>query len=439
MPEKHGVASPFTAYVKFLPLELLPTFWHDRERCLLKGTTLEAAVQAKLKSLYREFELLRASTSGIQWCADCWWNEVDGQVTFDDWLHIDAMYRSRALEFPGIGACMAPCIDMANHASGEDTAAIYEVDEDGNAVLLLRPGRAPQPGDEITITYGDEKGACEMIFSYGFIEDSMTNAKELFLDLTIPADDPLGRAKNAAANSAPGFKIFDIRDGIDWTGNFIWLLCVNEEDGLEFAIRRTVEGERELGILWKGQEMPHLDNFRAILEQDPMWEVFHLRAVSLLQDRVAIQLQTLYESEDEIQALARNEQLTFRDRTRQLALRLRSLETNMLERAYGHFEDMVSPPGEVGQSRRVAKLVTFRRHNWHKQVLSCSTSLAQQLQTETRMTSRDMPRCQQSQPVVGRPSSVSPMICGRFVVMHTQTCTCYRDLHNPYGPDCELD
>ena len=341
MSERRGVTSPFTEYIRFLPLELLPTFWNDSERSLLIGTTLNSAVNAKLNALYREFDLVRSATSGIPWCAEWWWGEVDGQVSFSDWLHLDAMYRSRALEFPHIGDCMAPCIDMANHASGDNTAAIYEVDDDGNAVLLLRPGMVRKKGEEISITYGDDKGACEMLFSYGFIEDSMTSAKELFLDLAVPDDDPLGRAKAAVADTAPGFKVFEKGENIDWAGDFIWLLCVNEEDGLNFVVEQTVQGERDLKTFWKGQAMPRLDNFRSILQQDQMWEIFHLRAVSLLQERVAAQLQMLYETEDDVQSRAGGDHSDLRDDPCRLALRLRSLETALLERAYSHFEDMV--------------------------------------------------------------------------------------------------
>ena len=62
------------------------------------------------------------------------------------------MYRSRALEFPGVGDAMVPCIDMANHASGNATAALYETDDDGNALLELRQDKEIPPGGEITIT-----------------------------------------------------------------------------------------------------------------------------------------------------------------------------------------------------------------------------------------------------------------------------------------------
>lgn len=62
------------------------------------------------------------------------------------------MYRSRALEFPGVGDCMVPCVDMANHASGDITAALYESDEVGNGLLFLRHGKNITKDGEITIT-----------------------------------------------------------------------------------------------------------------------------------------------------------------------------------------------------------------------------------------------------------------------------------------------
>jgi hypothetical protein len=136
--------------MKFLPDELLPTFWTEEEQELLTGTTLKPAVRAKMNSLLREFESVRAATESIGWCAKYWWDEEHGLLNFEDWMRVDAMYRSRALEFPGVGDCMMPCIDFANHASGEATAALYETDGDGNGLLLLR--RDVEKSGEITIT-----------------------------------------------------------------------------------------------------------------------------------------------------------------------------------------------------------------------------------------------------------------------------------------------
>ena len=145
-------ASNSRSYIKFLPDELLPSTWNEEECDLLRGTTLHSAVLAKNAKLSREYESFRAATMKIDWCAKYWWDEEEGQLTFDDWLRVDAMYRSRALEFPGVGDCMVPCIDMASHASGEATGARYDSDENGNGLLVLHDAKEIKPDDEITIT-----------------------------------------------------------------------------------------------------------------------------------------------------------------------------------------------------------------------------------------------------------------------------------------------
>ncbi|KAJ4351299.1 uncharacterized protein N0V89_006638 [Didymosphaeria variabile] len=241
-----GVHTPLTEYIKYLPDELLPTFWSEEEHELLGGTTLRSAVRAKMNSLLREFETFRIATESISWCAKHWWDEEVGLLTFDDWLRVDAMYRSRALEFPGVGDAMVPCIDMANHASGDATAALYETDDDGNAILILRHGKDIPKGGEITITYGDDKGACENIFSYGFLEDSMTSAKIMFLNLDIPDDDPLRPAKIYVCNTAPGFRLVDQKDRIEWESDFVWLVVVNEEDDRLFSTQRLYSNTLDL-------------------------------------------------------------------------------------------------------------------------------------------------------------------------------------------------
>ena len=342
---KVGVLNPLTEYVKLLPSHYtLPTFWNKEERTLIAGTSLEAAVEAKLKSLDREFTLLHDLTSSIGWCQQHWWDSETGSLTFDDWKQVDAMYRSRALDLPGTGHAMVPCVDMANHVSGDGTVALYETDENGDAVLIFRDGRTIAAGEEITITYGDDKGACEMLFSYGFIEDTMKTAQELFLDLEIPDDDPLKIAKKSINKSAPGFRLFLRENKIQWEGSFVWLLCANEEDGLGFRVLQTNDGQRELKASWKDNEIPNLSELDVLLKAESLWDVFELRAISTLQARVESQLFALENSKDCIRLLLSGEdgmKRRFLD-----ALRLRELEETLMLAAYEEFENQVnnSPP-----------------------------------------------------------------------------------------------
>ena len=295
-------------------------------------------MSAKLKSLRREYEVLCNSAAGTRW-----YELVEDHLDFDDWLQVDSMFRSRALDFPGIGHCMVPVLDIANHDAVEATVAIYEKDADGDAVLILRDGKHVMEGDEVTITYGDEKGACEMLFSYGFLDHSMDSAETLFLSLTIPDNDRFQEAKTGAAHCAPGFKIIDVDSGeIDWMGDFIWLFCVNQEDGLRFELARTVDGDVETQAFFQGRELSRgAAEVHGLLEESELWDVYRLRAITILQQRVFDQMQVLYSTQDDIAAVPYGDGTEIKEEQYDLAMKLRRYEFELMERAYESFEKQV--------------------------------------------------------------------------------------------------
>lgn len=180
-----------------------------------------------------------------------------------------------------------------------------------------------------------------MLFSYGFIEEGMRSAKTLFLEIDIPEDDPLRQAKKAKSNSAPGVRLFEKEEeGTSWESQFVWLMCVNEEDGLDFRMAQREGGERELTMRWKGVKMEDASGLGGLLEKEEgMWPVFRLRAVSTVQERVEAQLRELRRSRSTRQAAM--EETAVGDRPYRLAMRLCSLEQDLLERAYGDLEDEV--------------------------------------------------------------------------------------------------
>jgi hypothetical protein len=194
--------------------------------------------------------------------------------------------------------------------------------------------------------YGDHKGACEMIFSYGFLESTMTSAKELFLDIHPSEDDPLEMAKVRVSTAAPGVKLSEKTQEatdvtvVEWYSDFIWLVCVNEEDGLEFRVLQTNDGGRELKTYWKEEELEDTSALRVILEQDPLWEVYQLRAVVLIQQRIEEQLQVLYETSND-ERFQQDDDKAIRKGPRELALKLRDLESRLLEKAYASLDNEV--------------------------------------------------------------------------------------------------
>ena len=337
--ERLGVANPLTDYVSFLPQDFsLPTFYSEEERELLQGTSLADAVDQKLKSLAKEFDLLRTSTRQIPWCSKHWWDNETGHLTIDDWKQVDAMYRSRALELPGTGHAMVPCVDMANHASGTETIAVYEANEIKDAVLQLRQGKTLKSGEEITISYGDEKGASEMVFSYGFLDSSMDNARQLFLDLDIPMDDPLRMAKKAVCEEAPGVRLYTKEGKICWESEYVWWSCVNEEDGLHFRVLQANDGAKELQIQWKNDALEP-GRLGDTLANDSMRDVFELRAIVVLQERIERQAAELEDTEEQfVEPIPLS---GIRPAIWEMMRRLRRLELAFLAEAYQTLQGQV--------------------------------------------------------------------------------------------------
>jgi hypothetical protein len=290
---------------------------------------------AKLSALLREFESLREKTVGISWCEKCWWE--NDTLNFSDWILLDAWYRSRSLELPKSGESMVPCLDMANHFS--DANAYYEQTTDNGASLLLRPDMKLEVGAEVTISYGDSKGAAEMLFTYGFIvEQSGTNS--IILPLEPFEDDPLGKAKIAAFAGRPSVQISLVDGKIEWESPFLYFMCLNEEDGLEFKVLQQNDGLRsQLRVFWQGADVTEETTaFEALVSHHELKDIFCLRVVALLQDRIRQQLERLYESEDAVQSLAS----IVSEGCQSAAMQLRKAEAGVLEEAFTAVDMQVS-------------------------------------------------------------------------------------------------
>jgi len=284
---------------------------------------------------------------------------------------------------------------MANHASFDNSSALYEFDSDGNAVLILKPGRSVRSGEEINISYGSEKGACEMIFSYGFL-DQVERANELFLDLRPESDDPLGQAKLMKSGVAPGVRIFqsDTTRGeneVEWESDWIWFVIVNHEDGLEFKVSRQVtspttsssssfeeDPEREveeLHCFWKDVEITSAINFKSLLENDTqMWNVYQLRAITLILQRVDEQSNKLSQSEAQVSYAKVQGEDEFEDEVgtsvrkpvRDLALNLRKLEEKLLKDLYMQLEKVRDGLVESDTVRAYLARYAEREQNEHE-------------------------------------------------------------------------
>lgn len=179
-----------------------------------------------------------------------------------------------------------------------------------------------------------------MIFSYGFLESGVPTARELFLSLDIPDDDPLKLAKKKICNDAPGVRLYvedDESGTTGWESPFVWWACVNEEDGLDFEVLQTQDGNRELKATWKGEEIgtQSSSSLKDMIAKDPLWDVFQLRAVVILQGRLETQLSMLEETEEAFSSVEHDKEGTktgIRSDVYTTIKRLRALETDLLRR-----------------------------------------------------------------------------------------------------------
>lgn len=226
---------------------------------------------------------------------------------------------------------MIPCVDMVNHSAQANS--YYERTTDNNLALLLRPDIQLEAGAEITISYGSSKTEAEMLFSYGFIDEQNT-VKGLTLPLEPFPDDPLGKAKVAAFSKPAVVQIFEKEGEVQWESRFVYFMCLNEEDGLEFKVLQQTDGSRgQLKVFWQGSDVTDsTDNFEVLTSTHELKDVFKLRVIALLQDRLRQQLECLYESEDAVQSLSSTPNVS-RDRQTS-ALQLRKSEILNLEKAF---------------------------------------------------------------------------------------------------------
>jgi hypothetical protein len=263
----------------------------------------QPALAAKKSALLREFELLRENTSGITWCKKFWWdNEM---LVLDDWTLLDAWFRSRSLELPNCGESMVPCLDMANHSSAAD--AYYEqLSSDNSVSLLLNPDIELDAGSEITISYGYAKSNAEMLFSYGFIDESDRTIQTLVLPIETMSDDPLAKAKVVAFNGQPVVRITVERDRVKWDSPFLFFMSLNEEDGLDFKVLQEVDGSRSLRVFWSGKDVTDVtETFQSLIRNHELKDIFMLRVLTLLAERVEKQLDRLENSTATVQSLSR--------------------------------------------------------------------------------------------------------------------------------------
>jgi hypothetical protein len=304
---------------------------------MLRGTSLESAVKAKHSVLASEWDFVQDKSSDIPaWNTRMW---EPSRVVFGDWILLDAWYRSRCLELPISGESMVPYLDMVNHSS--EPNAYFEQDSKDDVTLLLRPDKVLSIGDEVTISYGESKSAAEMLFSYGFV-DTASAKESMKLPLQPFPDDPLAKAKLFVFEEPPQIHIWrNDEASIEWKAPFAYLMCINEEDGLDFRVLQDTEGGREVRLFWMDEDVTgRAHDFETLIEKHELFAVLKLRVVTVVQDYLIGQLQTI-QAVDDIDWIRATESHA------KAALELRNIEARILEGMVEDLEEQVSCSARV--------------------------------------------------------------------------------------------
>lgn len=281
---------------------------------------------------------MREQTENLGFWDELFWD--NDSISLTDWMIADTWYRSRCLELPRSGHCMVPVLDMVNHST--KPTALYEENNKDEVELLIREGQSIQAGDEITISYGSEKSAAEMLFSYGFI-DASSAVRKLTLPLRPLEDDPLAKAKKHIFKGPLSVELSEIDGRPSWKSPFAYLMCLNEEDGLGFRLVQEVEGDQQLELYWMEDDVTsHADMFESLIQKHPQADLFRLRVVVVLEDLVASQLTRIGNpvAPEEVESLVGSDYL--RPAIATSAMNLRNVEIEILQSVLIVLEEEVS-------------------------------------------------------------------------------------------------
>lgn len=283
-------------------------------------------------ALTSEFDDIREKSSDLDFWDTALWQSTT-PVRLTDWYLVDAWYRSRVLELPKSGTSLVPCLDMANHSS--EANAYYEETSDSEVVLLPRSDKTFDSGEEVTISYGSEKSAAELLFSYGFLSPT-SEARSLTLPLSPLPDDPLGKAKLHIFTGMPSIQIKVFHEKVECSSPFAYLSCLNEEDGLHFKLLQSSDGDTELRMFWQEDDVTGKDeSLEMLVSEHELYDVIRLRVNMVISQRIQEQLERLGETQESDDAS--NDTLNATN-----ARELRRIEQDVLERTASTLDEQVS-------------------------------------------------------------------------------------------------
>ena len=177
--------APFAGYFGILAKygeQTLPMFWDETLRRELRGTELERHLAEDDEAFREDYETHVAPL--LDEYPDIFPRELCDLAAFKAVASIAA---SRAFFVGGkYGECLVPCADLFNHRTGENSVAVFGVEDssddddsdeafddnndgDDNGELVIKTVKLLKAGDELFNTFGSQSNA-SLLHKYGFCE-----------------------------------------------------------------------------------------------------------------------------------------------------------------------------------------------------------------------------------------------------------------------------
>jgi hypothetical protein len=169
------------AYVDLLPNHTGGIVeWSDTQVDWLQGSVLHDKaidIRSAARSSWEDSLSLLSKLSKIKGGRGVdWWREDSSRWAF-------SMLLSRLVRLPSCNSdddddnggeemeALVPWLDLANHDSQADTYLDWDA---SSQCVVMKSWRAYKAGEEVTISYGQQKTGGEMLLSYGFIPNNGT-------------------------------------------------------------------------------------------------------------------------------------------------------------------------------------------------------------------------------------------------------------------------
>lgn len=197
---EEGGGMRFDGFAAILPIRgerTLPMFWDESLLKELRGTELAEHLEEDEDNFKEDWE---TCVEALELTKE---ELASGDFSLERFKEVASIAASRAFYVGGkYGECLVPCADLFNHRTGENSVAVYgvedeedsdedeafpgddEEEEDDDGCLVIKTVKKVKAGDELFNTFGTQSNA-SLLHKYGFCETHNVDTATVTLDVSL--------------------------------------------------------------------------------------------------------------------------------------------------------------------------------------------------------------------------------------------------------------